>query len=998
MTAMHITRATALRASVLGFIMGPCLLCAWTPGTYPAGSTNFTVNTAVRNDVVAFWHGVYQASEGYQDRLGWTGNYDAPAPNCDGQGTTSAAFVTDVERRLNYFRAMCNVPATATMNTGATVLIDATDPTNLYHPASTPPLAAATTKSAAAQRAAYMIIRTYGYADTGGVHPPLAAGAYGGLYHEPDAAKCVAWTTAAWNANHLGNLAMGFYGPGAINAYMAEDVSGTSTWNSDAGHRRMLIHPVSTNFATGDTPGSYDPVTAATRPPTNVTYVAPRTSEIAAVLPRFVTYPPAGFFPAALNATKYWSLSYPGAGFGAATVTMTTAGGAAISTPVVSRAATFGYPAITWQVTGTAAAIKAVTADTTFNVTVAGITGGAGVPASYSYSVTLINPNQITSDQALFGPTAPATDTPTRYQFTPPPQAEAIQVNCFQPQTAWAETAEDTQESQVIANTSGTYEFRSTANFPGYYPTYFAPISGAKSFRLTIPVRYDPRLNGPPEQSFELARDILPGDAASLNFVFRRGYMTAGTNLVIESTSDGGASWTQLGATLSGNGNGDRDAGPIADARSLAVSASPIRIRFRFFVSPGQGFYADQADASYNWPAIPTGILIDDISTTNCQWLELKKTNDLAAAASSFEFNSAAAGVELTHNLELRLRLRTKLGNRWMPYGPMKWLTLKAAAQTPAPTFSPAVGHLAAGETITISGESGATIFYRLNGGAEQSGASPVTGLTAPAYPGQLFINAYSKKAEKADSAIVEGFFMAMPQQPTSVPVFSPAAGEYRAGQPITLTGDGGATIYYRLNGGAEQSAASPVAGLVVPAYPDSLAISAYASKAGFSNSASVNATYTSSPLKTWANTYFPGVTDPAIIGPAADPDKDGQPNVLEFGLGGNPNGGRDQAKTYPLTNDGTATRKLLLTLAVRAGTPAFAGSPSPSATSEGVTYAILGGLGLTLWDSPVSVVTPPQTAGLPAAPAGYEYRTFKLNAADGLPSKGFLRVRVTMP
>ena len=914
MTMIQATGTRVLRGSVLGFIMGPGLLCAWTPGSYPAGSTNFTVNAAVRNDVVAFWHGVYQASEGYQDRLGWTGTYDAPAPNCDGQGTTSAAFVTDVERRLNYFRAMCNVPATAKMNTGATVLIDATDPTNLYHPASVPPLAAATTKSAAAQRAAYMIIRTYGYADATGVHPPLGGG-YAGLFHEPDAAKCVAWTTAVWNANHHGNLAMGFYGPGAINAYLAEDVSGTSRWNSDVGHRRMLIHPVSTDFATGDAPGSYDPATSATRPPTNVIYVAPKTSEIAAVAPRFVTYPPAGFFPAALNATKYWSLSYPGAGFGTATVTMTTAGGAAMSTPVVSWAATFGYPAIVWQVTGTAAATKAVTSDTTFNVTVAGISG-VGVPASYSYSVTLINPNQITSDQVLFGATAPTTDTPTRYQFTPPPQAEAIQVNCFQPQsTAWSETADDSPEPQVIANTSGTYEFRSTANFPGYYPAYFAPINEPKSFRLTIPVRYDPRLDGPPEQSFELARDILPGDAARLDFNFRRGYMTAGTNLVIESSSDGGASWTQLGAAITGNGNADRDAGPLADARSLAVSASPIRIRFRFFVSPGQGFYADQADASYNWPTIPTGIFLDDIRTTNCQWLELKKTNDLAAAATSFEFNSATAGVELTHNLDLRLRLRTKLGNRWMPYGPMKSLTLKAAAQTPVPSFSPSGGHVVAGETITITGESGATIFYRLNGGAEQAGASPVTCLTAPAYPGQLIINAYSKKAEKADSAIVEGFFMSMP-----------------------------------------------------------------------------------APFQTWTNLYFPGVTDPAIVGPAADPDKDGQPNVLEFGLGGNPNGGGDLAKTYPLTNDGTATRKLLLTLAVRAGTPAFAGSPSPSATSEGITYAILGGLGLTQWDSTVSVVTPPQTAGLPAAPAGYEYRTFKLNAADGLPSKGFLRVRVTTP
>ena len=41
------------------------------------------------------------------------------------------------------------------------------------------------------------------------------------------------------------------------------------------------------------------------------------------------------------------------------------------------------------------------------------------------------------------------------------------------------------------------------------------------------------------------------------------------------------------------------------------------------------------------------------------------------------------------------------------------------------------------------------------------------------------------------------------------------------------------------------------------------------------------------------------------------------------------------------------------------------------------------------------SVVTP-VTAGLPAAPAGYEYRTFSLTGSNGTPSKGFLRVSVT--
>jgi autotransporter-associated beta strand protein len=150
--------------------------------------------------------------------------------------------------------------------------------------------------------------------------------------------------------------------------------------------------------------------------------------------------------------------------------------------------------------------------------------------------------------------------------------------------------------------------------------------------------------------------------------------------------------------------------------------------------------------------------------------------------------------------------------------------------------------------------------------------------------------------------------------------------------------------------------------------------------------------------FETWVDTYFPGETNPAIIGAAADPDNDGQPNSLEFALGGVPNDGGNNAKVYQLQEDssdaGTA-KELLLTIAVRSGTPAFTGSPSPTATHDGATYTVQGSTTLAAFTSPVTVVAP-VTTGLPAAPAGYEYRTFSLDGSDGLPSKGFLRVNVT--
>lgn len=879
----------------------PGWLGAWTPGTYPVGGSGFTVDVQDRNDVVSFWQGVYQASEGYQDRLGWSGNYTAASPYTNAEGTTAGAFVTDVERRLNFYRALCQIPAGASLNSGATVLIDPSDPTNLYGPTTTPSLAATTTKAAAAQRAAYMLIRTYGYSVNGAVYPPLG-NATAAISHTPPAANCVAWTTAAWNANHTGDLALGFYGPGAIDAYLAEIASGVDQWNTAVGHRRWVLDPGSTDFASGDTPGSFDPASGIIRPPTNVLVVIPKAAEIATVAPRFVTYPSAGFFPAPLN-SSLWSLSYPGANFDSASVAMTTAGGAAVSVVVTVRGGSYGCPALVWQVPG-AQAVTAVSADTLYNVTVSGMTG-SGVPPSYSYAVILINPNQMTADQALFGPATPPVATSASYQINPPSKAESIQVNCFQPlATAWIEGAEDSPTPAVIANTASSYAFRSTASFAG-----FGPISGTKSFRLTFPVWYDPRLNGVPAQSFELDRDLVAGSAATLNFKYRRGYMSPGTSLLVETSSDGGVTWTQCGA-VTGNPTGVLDGAATSVALALDASSVPLRVRFRLALAPGQGFYADQYYNGFDYTTVPTGIFIDDISTTNCQWLNLTQTNELAATATSFVLNNASAGVTLTNNLALRLRMRTKLGNHWMPYGPLKPLVVSTA-------------------------------------------------------------------------------------DPTVAPLFDPPGGVYAAGQAITLTSESAATIHYRLNGGAEISATSPVAGISVPADTSTLTLSAYAENTGKAASASVSAGYSSSPFMTWMNTYFAGVTDSGIVGPAADPDHDGQANLIEFALGGDPAAAGGRAKLNVLSSDGIS-KKLLVTIAVRAGTPNFTGTPSPSATQDGVTYTIQGGLDMATFTSPVSAVVPAVTTGLPAAPAGYEYRSFKLDAADGLPGTGFLRVRIT--
>jgi autotransporter-associated beta strand protein len=146
------------------------------------------------------------------------------------------------------------------------------------------------------------------------------------------------------------------------------------------------------------------------------------------------------------------------------------------------------------------------------------------------------------------------------------------------------------------------------------------------------------------------------------------------------------------------------------------------------------------------------------------------------------------------------------------------------------------------------------------------------------------------------------------------------------------------------------------------------------------------------SPFQTWAAdkglTGAPGFED----GPADDPDQDGASNLAEFAFNGDPLSGADNGiiKSFITDSSDSGTDpELVLTIAVREGAPAFTGSPVATATHDGIVYSVEGSLNLVDFDSAVSPVDP-ITTGLPGS--DYEYRSFRLDASDGLPSRGFLR------
>jgi hypothetical protein len=633
-----IFRFPALFLSVVGLtgIVG-----AWTPGTYPVAplrmhSSGLGVNVKDRNDVIAFWNAVYQASEGFEKRMAWTGNYTG------NNGVTSADFADDVERRLNYFRAMCGVPANVQVNTTATVVIS---PADAYKPSTS------TLKSSAAQSAALLLVRNY----------DAANGSNLAITHDP-APSLTGWSTAAWNASAKGNFSFGFCGPTAITEYMLEQYNSDTTlssWNSKVGHRRWCLYPPATNFATGDQPG-----TGLNRPPTNVFYIAQKLEEMTPPAKAvFVAYPPSGYFPASLN-SPFWSLSRENANFSAATVKMTDASGTNIPIQSVESGGQYGDSSLIWKV-ATSAALRAVYNDTRFNVVVSGIQG-VGIPTSYSYSTTLINPDRLTSNQSITGVSKLQATKSATYTFTPPMRAESLQMLISTTsKAAWKDDAETTTTSQVIDRTSSVYPLISkTANFGA-----FGSLTGTRAFRLTFPTVYDVTTRGVPQQIFEVKRDIIPSGKAILTFQYRRGFMTTASKLAVELSTTNGLTWTQIGKTISGIGN-TYDVSSKMVSIPLPASTTPVRIRFRYFSTSGSIYTHEKA------PTLPTGIFIDEISTTGCSLWKPMKTVALSKSATSYLFGAKASGLTFKKGSNWQLRLQTKLGNKWMLPGPAKRISI----------------------------------------------------------------------------------------------------------------------------------------------------------------------------------------------------------------------------------------------------------------------------------------------------------------------------------
>lgn len=256
--------------------------------------------------------------------MGFTGNVQ----NCVA-GTTSMEFQQSTIDRINFYRAMVGIkPVTLTPNLGnyqeAALMMDANNQLS---------------------------------------HSP------------PDTWRC--YTSGGASGAGSSNLALGANGPYAIDIYI-DDFGGN---NSAVGHRRWILLPSQSTFATGDAPGANSLAVwqgGGNTVPAGLQYVA---------------WPSAGYFPGDLiPGSGRWSFSnIDGGNLGAATVTMKNMlTGANIPVTMEPFYSGYGAPTLVWIPQGVSRGSPSQ--DTPYQVTISNV-GSAPNLKTYTYTVIVIRAN-----------------------------------------------------------------------------------------------------------------------------------------------------------------------------------------------------------------------------------------------------------------------------------------------------------------------------------------------------------------------------------------------------------------------------------------------------------------------------------------------------------------------------------------------------------------------------------------------------------------------------
>jgi len=165
--------------------------------------------------------------------------------------------------------------------------------------------------------------------------------------------------------------------------------------------------------------------------------------------------------------------------------------------------------------------------------------------------------------------------------------------------------------------------------------------------------------------------------------------------------------------------------------------------------------------------------------------------------------------------------------------------TLNLDTTPPDTTASPAGGTYSSAQSVTLTANEAATIYYTING-STPTFASPVYS-GAIAIPASTTLKFFAKDTAGNSEAVKTAVYIIDATPP--VTTASPAGGTYNSAQSVTLTANEAATIYYTINGSIPTVASLVYSGAI--AIPASTTLKFFAKDTAGNSEAVKTAVYT---------------------------------------------------------------------------------------------------------------------------------------------------------
>jgi hypothetical protein len=341
--------------------------------------------------------------------------------------------------------------------------------------------------------------------------------------------------------------------------------------------------------------------------------------------------------------------------------------------------------------------------DVACTVTVSGISGGG--PTSRTYTVTLFNPDELGEQIEISGPSDLSLAGAT-YTFNSIEQSDEYELEVARLDgEAWLDGAEDDPLPRIEEAVSPGYDLRQSA----------LKRTGMKAFQLTYPSGVFA------DQSFVIARDLIPAAESRLKFHERARFSTENTTLEAQISEDGGVSWfTVFSRSGVGGNSGLWDSSWIAREIDLSSYAGEV-INLRFRMTRNGGSIYQGVSDNY-------GFFIDDITLTGGVQLTFPNRTVLPKYSSSFALDTNTAGGPLQSNTQYAMRIRPNVGCRWFDNGPLKIVRTAVLASPEIAVEHPSGTGLVDGMStvaygnVTVGVPASRTFVIRNSGTANLSG------------------------------------------------------------------------------------------------------------------------------------------------------------------------------------------------------------------------------------------------------------------------------------